>query len=119
MAPLHTVVVLRRGQGIARTGGVDLYPMAHPPCIRGTQSISVKAGTAPHPAGTPASVAQMHRHHLISVARHDPHWRTHGAALHTEFNDHLVLQPKLCSGARTEQGGVVPGEFRYGLGEFL
>src|SRR5207253_6637345 len=112
MAPLHTMVVLCGSQGVVLTRGVDGEATAEPERLRGAQRIGVEPGTAPHPAGVPASVAQMHGHYLIGLAWDNPHRCAHGPALHTELYHHLVGEPEPLSRSRTEQRGVIPGELR-------
>src|SRR4029453_14493710 len=119
MAPFHTVVLLRRGQGIALTRGAEFQSTPKPECVRGAQRIRIKACTAADAAGAPAAIAEVHGHRLISVARYNPYRRAYGPVLQAQFYHGLIVQPEALRGSWTEQGGVVPGGLGNGFGEFL
>src|SRR5262249_28132187 len=80
------------------------------------QSIGVKTCTAPHSTATPASVAEMHCHHLVSVARHDPHRRTHAVAWHTQLDDISLCSPSFAAVPGLSRAALSQVSFVMGLG---
>ena len=96
-----------------------LEPGAEPGFVRGPQPIDIDADAVADPARAPAPVAQRDGDRRVGLTRHDPGRNLHCPPALAELDNVLLLDPQPARQGRADQGGVVPGQARQRLGQFL
>src|ERR1035437_3831112 len=118
VAPLHVEVVLRRGElvraaRLLNRGGRD-------PEARGrAEGVGIHAGAVADAARARAAVAKMQRHDVVGLAGQDPDGRGERRGAYGDPDEILVLHAEFFRRPGAHVRGVVPGQLRQRLRNFL
>ncbi len=116
---VHPLIALRGGEHVFVAGLANLYAGGDPRIGAGAQRISVETLTGADAAGALAAVAQSDGDRIVGMPDLHPNRARNFFAVEFEFDYVDGFYAQAVGHLGTHEHGIVPGELRHRLGQFL